>query len=158
VESGSGGSNPFLELLAGRAVVVGVGNELRGDDGLGPALVGRLRTGHPGSCVEAGPSLENHVGTIARRRPERVLLVDAVHLGREPGAWEVLGPGDLERLGTSTHDIPLAMLCDFIAEASGAEVRVLGVQPASLRLGEPLSPGVERALGRLEELIGEALG
>jgi hydrogenase 3 maturation protease len=156
--SGSCGSNPFLEVLSGRAVVVGVGNELRGDDGLGPTLVGRIRTGHPGSCVEAGPSLENHVGTIARRRPERVLLVDAVHLGREPGAWELLGPDDLERLGASTHDIPLAMLCDLIAEASGAEVRVLGVQPASLRLGEPLSPGVERALGRLEELIGEALG
>lgn len=152
-----GGSNPFLELLAGRAVVVGVGNGLRGDDGLGPALVERLRPAHPEACLEAGSSLENHLGPIARRRPDRVLLVDAVHLGREPGAWQVLGRGDLERLGTSTHDIPLAMLCDLIAEASGADVRVLGVQPATVALGEPLSPGVERALGRLEELIGEAL-
>ncbi|OHD70858.1 MAG: hypothetical protein A2177_01615 [Spirochaetes bacterium RBG_13_68_11] len=158
MQNGSREPNPFLALLSGRSLVVGVGNELRGDDGLGPALVGRLRPGHPDACLEAGPSLENHVGTIARRRPERVLLVDAVHLGCEPGAWEVLGSGELERLGTSTHDLPLAMLCELITESSGAEVRVLGVQPASLRLGEPLSPGVERALGRLEELIGEALG
>jgi hydrogenase 3 maturation protease len=157
VQVGNRAPNPFLELLSGRSLVVGVGNELRGDDGLGPALVQRLLPGHPGSCLQAGASLENHVGSIARGRPERVLLVDAVHLDREPGTWEVLDPDDLERLGTSTHDVPLAMLCELISASSGAKVRVLGVQPASLRIGEPLSPIVEQALGRLEALIGEAL-
>jgi hydrogenase 3 maturation protease len=158
VQTGSRAPNPFLALLSGTSLVVGVGNELRGDDGLGPALVKRLSQGHRASCLDAGGGLENHVGSIARRRPGMVLLVDAVHLGRPPGAWEVLGPADLEGLVTSTHDVPLQMLCELIAAESGAEVRVLGVQPERLLLGEPLSPGIERTLERLEELIGEALG
>jgi hydrogenase maturation protease len=152
-----GGHNPFLSLLAGRAVVVGVGSALRSDDGIGPELVGRLQAAHPARCIDAGPSLENHIGTIARRRPERVLVVDAVHLGRAPGEWEVLECGDLERLGTSTHDLPIAMLCDLIAASCGAAVRVLGVQPATVAVGEGLSPGVQRSIGRLEALIGEAM-
>jgi hydrogenase maturation protease len=153
----TGGDNPFRPLLAGRAVVVGVGSALRGDDGLGPALVGRLQAAYPGQCIDAGPALENHIGAIARRKPERVLLVDAVHLGRAPGEWEVLECGDLERFGTSTHDLPIAMLCDLIVATCSAEVRVLGVQPATVAVGERLSPVVKRSIGRLETLIGEAL-
>jgi len=35
--------NPFTSLLNGKIVFVGIGNSMRGDDGLGPVLVERLK-------------------------------------------------------------------------------------------------------------------
>jgi len=152
------GDDPFKGILMGRTVIVGVGNVLHGDDGLGPALAGRLRDTSAAVCIDAGASPENSLRAIARERPDTVLFVDAVSMDGAPGDWALLGPGELPRSCTSTHDIPMGMLAELLARDTGAGVFVLGVQPRDLTPGAGLSPEVEGALGRLEQLIREAAG
>ena len=71
--------------LRGKTVIVGIGNSLRGDDGFGPALVQRLQGRVRPVCIDAGVAPENYLGRIVKEQPDTVLLVDAAHLGLEPG-------------------------------------------------------------------------
>ena len=78
MQKGSGGS--ALTLL------VGVGNPIRGDDGVGVHVVRRLRErGLPDGCVAE----ELHGGWLnlldRLHRFRRVVVVDALDAGLEPG-------------------------------------------------------------------------
>ncbi len=150
-------------LLRGKVALVGIGNPLRGDDGFGPGLADRLvarwASGHPSIlCVNAGPTPENYVSTIERHHPGAVLLVDCVDLGKAPGEKRLLAPTELSAADASTHGFPLVLLMEELERRTGAAVRLLGVQPAKLAMGEGISPAVRRALRKLEGLLLEILG
>lgn len=147
-------ARPFPPILSGRTVYVGVGHVLRGDDGLGPRLVARLKKRLAAPCIDAGSSLERYLGRILRLEPDTVLLVDAVHLGLEPGAWRILEPAELlADGGLSTHDLALGFHLEELARRLPGKVHLLGVQPRWLALGRGLSAEVRSALRGLEARI-----
>ena len=76
----------LCESLAGRVMLVGIGNRLRGDDGLGPELIARLRGRVEAELLDCGEVPERYFGLIEEAQPEGILLVDAVDLDAEPGA------------------------------------------------------------------------
>lgn len=146
-----------LRSISGtRTVMVGVGNVLRGDDGLGPELM-RLLDGAPGlACIDAGTTPENQVGAIAGRRPGTVLIADAVDLGLAPGSVAVLDRDAIVRFsGLGTHDISPAMFMERLEEETRATVRMLAVQPSGLAFGSPLSDAVASVLEELATLLRE---
>lgn len=147
----------FRDLLKGKVVLVGTGNVLRGDDGLGPELVERLRKRLRVPCIDAGTALENHLGRILREKPDTLLLIDAVHLGAGPGDYRLLDAGELAEQGLSTHDMSLRLALRYLEGQMPGRVTLLGVQPARLDFGEGLSARVRRAVGVLERRIAEAL-
>ena len=151
------GGDPFAEILKGKVVIVGIGNSLCGDDGLGPLLVGRLAKSCRQLCIDAGDALERHLGRIVREDPDTVLLVDAAHLGSSPGEHALLGPGELEGVGFSTHRWPLKMQLEELARNTCSRIYLLAVQPRSLELGRKVSGEVRRSLQRLEKRISKAL-
>jgi hydrogenase 3 maturation protease len=144
-------------LLARRWLLVGVGNEMRGDDGFGPRLARRVAEAG-GPALEAGPAPENLTGPIRRAAPEVLLLADAAELGAEPGTVRLLEPGALARGGTSTHDPSLRMLLEFLQADLHFEVRVLAVQPGTRAFGEPSTEAVLLAEERLAELLRSSPG
>lgn len=149
--------DPLAAILKGRVLIVGVGNPLRGDDGLGPWLVGRLAKRCRQPCIDAGDALERHLGAIVRENPDTVLLVDAAHLGSTPGEHALLSPGELEGVGLSTHRLPLKMQLEELARSLGSRIYLLAVQPRSLELGKKVCGEVRRCLRRLEKRIVRAL-
>jgi hydrogenase 3 maturation protease len=132
-------------------VILGVGNPLRGDDGFGPALVARLKGRVKAVCLDGGSAPEIYAGKIVKEKPGTILMVDALHLGRRPGEYAVLRKDEIARSGFSTHDISPNLLLDYLAEETGAEIYMLGVQPESLRFGLELSEPVRQTLKKLEE-------
>jgi hydrogenase 3 maturation protease len=128
-------------------VFVGMGNMLLGDDGLGPELAACLSAlGY--AVIDAGTVPENHIGAVARRKPRMVILLDAVHLGREAGAIELLDrQAILDGTGFSTHTLSPALVMERLESETGAEVLMLAIQPATLEMGAPLSPPVAATLG-----------
>lgn len=139
--------------LEGRVVIAGIGNRMRGDDALGPALIDRLHGRVDAGLVDCAEVPERYLGAIAERGPDGILLVDAVDLGAAPGSVALLGEGELpDRMGT-THNTPLKVLVAYLAAETGARVKLLAVQPATLALGAPMSQGVEATLDALAELV-----
>ena len=135
-----------------QVVILGVGNELRGDDGLGTALARRLKGKLPFPVLEGGSAPENLLGKILNLAPDVLVVVDAVDFGGEPGEVLQIGQDEIEFRGFSTHGPSIGPFLEFLRR-EGVRVVVLGVQPEDIGFGRGLSPPVLEALRNLEELF-----
>ena len=148
---------PDANIDQADTVVLGVGNRLRRDDGVGSIVAERLAAGAPlgWRVVDAGVAPEDFTGPIRRWRPGLLLIVDALDMGLAPGNLRRLAP---ERLsaedGFHSHHPPLRRLCEFLAPAVG-RIEVVAVQPAVVDLDPDggLSPPVARAAARLVGIL-----
>ncbi len=141
--------SPLPDGRPPRLAVAGLGQTLRGDDGAGPAVVGRLAELLPDASLlllDAGHAPENCLGPIIRFRPDAILLIDAARGNGAPGTLVWLRPEEADGRGGSTHTLSLAMLSSYLATESGAAVHILGIEPANVAFGEGLSPAVELAV------------
>ena len=141
-------------------VVVGLGSPLMGDDGVGLVALERLR-----AEFASDPSLEWVDGGTAGlallpvlESARRVLLLDAIDAGTEPGTRiEIEGPDLPRRLTTklSPHQVDVGELLALSAlrEQEPAVLVALGVQPECVALGVGLSAPVSSAL---EGLVADA--
>ena len=147
-------ASAFLKtILERRVVIVGVGNTLRGDDGFGPALVARIRGNCGAVCVDAGTVPENYIQTIARKKPQTLLVVDAMDFGAEPGE---IGLFKVEQLGSaaiSTHTLSPRLFVDLIRAEIDVQVCFVGIQPAGTGFGESVSVPVGEAVARLSKAL-----
>jgi hydrogenase 3 maturation protease len=138
------------------ALVVGVGNPLRGDDAAGSAIAAALAPRFAGRAIDAGPVPESYLGPLLGAGDRPVVFVDVVAHGAEPGAWCLLPVSDLAVRHASTHRSSLRLLAEFL-EGQGVRAWVLGIQPLQLDVGAPLSPAVAGAAADLTGLLTAAL-
>jgi len=141
-------------------LVLGLGNVLLRDDGLGVAAVGRLadRYERPEGVRildggTLGLSLLPHLEDA-----EQVILVDAIQAGSVPGTFvrlvgDDVGPAVAARL--SPHQVGVADLLDGARwlDRYPSRVVLLGLVPESIDLGVGLSPSVRQALPELVECV-----
>jgi hydrogenase maturation protease len=145
-------------------LVLGLGNVLLQDDGLGIAAVsGLIDRFDPSDGVRV---LDGGTLGLALlpyfEDADRVILVDAVRASGAPGTFvrlsgDAVPPAVASRL--SPHQVGVADLLDGARwlERYPSCVRLLGLVPQSLELGVDLSPPVRRALPQLiERVVGEA--
>ncbi len=144
------------QIFKKRTVIVGIGNVLKADDGLGPQLINNLKGKVRSLCIDAGSAPENFGGKIIKENPEVILLVDAVHLGLKPGACELLTKEEILQSGFSTHDLSPKMFIGYLESQTQAQIYLLGIQPQSVKFAEVISPQVQKALTELTNLIKEA--
>jgi len=146
----------LAEVLREPTCLVGVGNILRRDDGVGPWIIGAVRNAVSGTSlhvIDAEDVPENFVHVIARADCRNVVFVDAVAAEGPPGSV-VFGPlaGFGEAESFSTHKLALSFSGKFL-EAAGKKVFLLGVVPADLAFGAGLTAAVERTAAALRDLI-----
>lgn len=155
------------DLRGQRLAILGIGNELNGDDGAGIAVARILQKQlasqgvlwkdtrqNPGAAegqrkilvVDAGTAPENFSGLLRRFQPEWVILVDAAELGQPPGASAWLELDEIGETGGSTHILSLGMMARFLADELGCQLMFIGIQPESLEFGRQLSKNVQAAV------------
>jgi len=136
---------------AGRTVVIGVGNRLMGDEGIGVRVVEELKRRSLPDDVDVVDA-----GTIGLdllfvlEGYARAVIVDAAEMGLPAGEVRVLGPADLAEAGpvSDAHGMGVAQVLE-LAEAMGlcpANVVLVGVQPDRVGPALDLSKPVEAAL------------
>ena len=144
------------EILKGKAVIVGIGNALHGDDGIGPALVGALSGEIDAECIDGGNAPENFTGTLKKLNPDTILIIDAVHLDLEPGEYRFVEPDDLAVTGFSTHSYSLSLFIEYLQAETSARIYLLGIQPKSTGFNTTLSKELQTTLEKLTRLFVEA--
>ena len=154
------GRAALAEVLREPTCLVGVGNPLRRDDGVGPWIVEAVRTAVTGTrlrLIDAQDVPENFVHSIARDECHNVVFIDAVAAGGAPGTV-VFGPlADLaEAESFSTHKLALSLSGKFL-ETAGKRVFLLGIVPADLEFGAGLTADVARSAASLRDLIRRAV-
>ena len=140
--------------------VVGVGQELNGDDAAGVrvarALLKRQRAGSSDAprpapfsllVVEAAHAPENCTGAVRRFAPDLVLVVDAAEMGDPPGTIRWLDWREAAGFDASTHTLSVSMLARYLIAELSCEVGAIGIQAQDTSLGAPVSPPVRRAIG-----------
>lgn len=144
-----------------RVAVMGVGNELKGDDALGVQIARRLGPRAQASerlCVmEAGLAPENFCGALRRFKPDLVLLIDAAQMDEPPGMTKVVDLDTAAQVGISTHSPSFHMLVDYLEVELGCEFIVLGIQADDLSYGATLSPPVKEAVDTVADKLVDML-
>ena len=143
----------FKDILKGKVVIVGIGNTLKGDDAFGPLLADMLNGKTNALTINAGSAPENYTGKILKENPDTVLLVDAVHLEKQAGQYEILEREDILKSGFTTHDLSPRMFMDYLEKRTKAKIYMLGVQPEKISLGDEMSEPVKRALEKIAKEI-----
>jgi hydrogenase maturation protease len=147
-----------------RTLVIGLGNPLMGDDGAGVTALERLRRSwvlpDEVELVDGGTWGMNLLPII--ESAERLILLDAIRTGAAPGTLTVLERAELPRyfsLKLSPHQIDLREVL-ALAELRGAlplDLVALGIEPARVEMGVPLSAPVEAAMPKLVDLALDRL-
>lgn len=145
-------------------VVIGLGNPLMGDDGLGLVALQQLERGwtfEPPVCMlDGGTWGMNLLHDI--EGAERLLFIDAINAEAPPGASVVVEREQLPKyfaLKLSPHQIDLKEVL-ALAELRGTlpeETVAYGLQPAAIELSTELSPVVRDGVGSLIARIIERL-
>lgn len=143
-----------------RLALIGIGQELRGDDGAGVQVIRRLRDLVPESLnrlliLDAGNAPENILGIIIRHRPDIILFIDAALMDCDAGEIVWLEGEEADGYGGSTHTLPLGTLARYITSEIPAAVFVLAIQPEHLNFSETLSPKVEQAVDATVEFLAD---
>jgi hydrogenase maturation protease len=145
-------------------LVLGVGNLLRSDDGVGVAAVQQLATLPVPPDVEVFDAGTAGVGlTHVIEGRELVVAIDAIDAGAAPGTVYRLGPEQLRPAvssGLSLHDLHLLHALDetrLLGTAPRTMV-IIAVQVADTAAGIGLSDAVRTALPRVIALAAEELG
>ncbi len=144
-----------------RVAVIGVGNELRGDDALGAliacALQPRLEDRQDVLVINAGSAPENFCGTLRRFGPDWVLILDAAHMGAKPGTVRWIDPDNTSDRTISTHALPMPVLLAYLEAELNCEVAILGIQPAGVGMGMPVSAPILQAIETITLKLAECL-
>ena len=148
--NGESDSSSFATLI------LGLGNPLRGDDGVGCRMVEELMHPELPPGVQVLDGGAGGLGLLDLMEGwERVVIVDAAEMGQKPGEFVRFTPADV-RLASASDRFSLhhAGLSEVLALADALdrtlpEMVIFGVQPARVGWGEGLSPAVEAALPAL---------
>ncbi|MEW6034127.1 MAG: hydrogenase maturation protease [Chloroflexota bacterium] len=146
-----------------RVVVLGVGNELLKDEGVG-VHTARALTAEPWASslevIESGSALD----ALPTGRPiSKLVVVDAVCGGGEPGSVYRFTPEDVELEATriaSLHELNLfdALRLNGLAGIKPAETVIIGVEPKDVGWGIELSAEVESRLPEVLRIVREEVG
>jgi hydrogenase maturation protease len=138
-------------------VILGLGNLIQSDDGVGIHAVRLLENDErlgAGVAVIDGGTFGVQLAAYTAGAGHLIVL-DSVDVGRDPGTLVRMDGSDLCGLpgGATAHGLGLADLLVALGlmGSQPPEVVLLGVQPATTALGTELSPAVRAALPALVE-------
>jgi len=140
--------------LKGKVIILGIGNTLRSDDGVGSILARRIKGKMPFIVWDAGSSPENYLEKIIKERPDTLVIIDAVDFGGFPGEFNALDGDDIKTVNLfSTHNTSISLIINYLKSHLKVDIIILIIQPKSIVFGNRLSPEVTKTLNKLENLF-----
>lgn len=147
-----------------RTVVVGIGNDFRGDDGAGRETVRLLRTSHP-KGVEFIELNGEMMGLLDRLDDcSTLIVIDATQSQSPAGTIHRFDAGKNplpdNRGQRSTHGISIGSVIEMarVQHLLPRRVLVFGIEGETFDHGTPLTPRVKDAVRNLADEIARDLG
>jgi hydrogenase maturation protease len=140
-------------------LILGIGNILLKDEGVGVHVVRRLKEiSLPGNVevLDGGTAGLDLVDFIANRK--KVIVIDAVNAGEKPGTIYHLTEKNLDikpKALMSFHEIDFldAIHMSDVMGDKPEEIVVIGVEPKDMSDGVELSPEIEVRIPRIIEVV-----
>ena len=150
--------------MTGRVLILGVGNPLMGDDGVGAAVVDHLVGAGLPAGVRAIAAPDVFALPQVWSSEESVWVVDAMMRDGTPGTIHHLSHEEvlaLPPLETSVHHVSLSeglrWICHTFPRMAALSFRLWGVEPARVAPGEGLSNDIALAARTVSDEMLKAL-
>lgn len=140
--------------LQGKVLILGIGNPLRGDDGVGPEIINRVKNPLPSLVLfDVGETPENYLAKIVRQKPDTIVLIDAVEFAASPGTIKIMEKDDMRNEFFSTHNVSLSLVAKYLQKETSADVFLLGIQPETTEWGRKISRPVREGLEKIVRML-----
>ncbi len=150
-------------------IILGIGNTLNSDDGVGVYIAERiskhlkktLKKPHKVEgyelqreivAINCGTTPENYTSVIKRHHPDKLIVVDAADMGLKPGSCRIVAPEKIGVMHISTHNIPLSVFASYVREYC-QDITLIGIQPDTMDIGTALSSAVKKSGDYIATLI-----
>ncbi|BAW31285.1 MAG TPA: hydrogenase maturation peptidase HycI [Methanothermobacter sp.] len=142
-----------------KILILTVGNELRGDDGLGPAIAKKLSKNRKENLtvIDGGTVPENFTGKIKMEDPSHIIIIDAVEMGAEPGTIKIIKKDEIANYNISTHAMPLSFLIEYLKTHKDYKITLIGIQPKKLEFSTKISKPVKESMEKLNSILKETI-
>jgi len=166
LKESAGSESPRIDLQAiyddydNSIVVLGVGNILLTDEGLGVHVVEDLKANYtftPQVTLIDGGTMGMELLTYMRGM-KKILLIDAINGGKNPGTVYEFPHRELEQYFTdhiSVHEVGMQDILRIraIQENPLEDAIVIGVEPESLEIGFEPSAAVQQVLPEVKDRV-----
>jgi len=141
------------KILNGKVVILGIGNPLKGDDAVGTELVDRIKNLSNFDCIKCEIHPENYTQEIISKKPDTLIIIDAVSINGNPGDVVLLEPKQLKDECFDSHRIPVSILIKYLKNYIKDNIYILGIQPKIISYGNYLSKEVSESIDILEKIF-----
>lgn len=148
-----------------RVVVIGVGNMLLSDEGVGVHVVNKLKNMRLPAGVEVYDCGVEGLGILGfLENADKAIIIDAVKAGGSPGSIYLFNldevtkkDGPMKMLSLHELDLIISMEIGKLSKiyTLPTEIVVIGVEPSSFETGMKLTSKVKQAMPRVIDLILE---
>ncbi len=143
--------NELLSQKDKKKLLVGIGNPLKMDDGVGVYITRRIKSNFNILSLTVEASIENYIGKINTLNPDILILIDCVDFKSQAGTVKLLTLSQIQDLTFNTHNISLRRLSEFFS----MPVYVLGIQPEKIDFGENISYLVKNVADKIIKQINK---
>lgn len=142
-----------------KLVIMGIGNDIRGDDGIGPYIVENIKHLESSnvSILNATTVPENFTGKIRKIDPTHIIIVDAVIMNEGPGKIKLVKKEEVAGVTISTHSMSLSYLVNYLELEKPYNILFIGIEPESMELCQGLSPLVKSSSDEIINIFTEIL-
>ncbi|MEE1337234.1 MAG: hydrogenase maturation peptidase HycI [Methanobrevibacter sp.] len=148
--------NNFL-IDCEKLIVLGVGNELKSDDGVGPFIIKRLKEENVENSnllfIDAGTVPENFTGKIRKENPTHLIIVDACLMDSNPGDMKIVDKDEFANIGISTHSMSLSFFVRYLEKDTEIRIIFVGIEPETMDWGVKPTPNVEKSADEFIETL-----
>ena len=131
--------NSFLSDCK-KLIVLGVGNELKSDDGVGPFIIAKLKQEKIENdnliFIDAETVPENFTGKIRKEKPTHLIIVDACLMDSQPGDMKIVNKNDFADIGISTHSMSLSFFVRYLEKDTEIKIIFVGIEPETMDCGD----------------------
>ncbi|HEX7467724.1 MAG TPA: hydrogenase maturation peptidase HycI [Methanobacterium sp.] len=140
---------------------MGIGNEMRGDDSVGPLIIQKLSSLFSEMdnivSLDGGTVPENYTGLIRKENPTNIIFVDAVDMKKTPGYIRIVDKDEIGNYSISTHAMPLSFLIKYLESVTDANMILIGIQPKNMDMTQDVSKEVEKSVEKVVGIFSQLL-
>ena len=140
-----------------KLIVLGVGNELKSDDGVGPFIINKLKAENIENknllFIDAQTVPENFTGKIRKEKPTHLIIVDACLMDSDPGDMQIVNKYEFADIGISTHSMSLSFFVRYLEKDRDFRIIFVGIEPKTMDFGNAPTPKVQEAADKFIETL-----
>jgi len=151
-------------IVLNKTLVLGIGNPLMQDDGVGVHVVQRLKSEYPDSpqveFMDGGTLSFSLIGEI--ESAANLIVIDAAQFSDEPGSVRTFLGEEMDfflgqQKNSSVHDVTLVDLMSIalLSDRLPARRALIGIQPGSIDWGTEPTPAIKKAIPNVCTIAAE---